>query len=44
MDDFTLLTRRNQETALEILIENNLIECEVFVIPAKKYFRIKERK
>lgn len=39
-EERTALSRKEQDTALSVLIRNGLIEKEVFGVPGKRYFRI----
>ena len=41
-EERTGLSRKEQDTALKILKENNLIEMQVFGLPAKRHFRLNE--
>lgn len=41
MEDRTALSRKEQDSALKILIENGLIEQKNFGVPAKRHFRLK---
>jgi hypothetical protein len=44
MEERTSLSRKEQETALKILVENDLIEQRNFGVPSKRHFRLKDQK